>query len=137
MIARLEDWSPRLLAWLGEVRHRPFAAGRLDCGLFGAGAVLAQTGVDLAADWRGGYGTIRDGLRLLRRAGYADQIDVAARHLPEIDPATAQFGDLAALETPEGLALTVVQGATAVYAAGPDGMRIMPKGGATRAFRVG
>jgi hypothetical protein len=132
---RLFDWQTRLAAWLSTVRKTPFKEGRHDCALFAAGAVQAMTGTDLAAAFRGRYRTTRGGLRVLRREGFADHIDLAARHFDEIAPSAAQPGDLVAVQTPEGLALGVVQGAAA-YVPGRDGLALIPVKGASRAFRV-
>ncbi|MFN4172708.1 MAG: DUF6950 family protein [Pseudorhodobacter sp.] len=134
---RYPDWMARLSLWLSQVQDLAFDPGSHDCGLFGAGAVRAQTGVDLAATWRGRYRTLAGGLRILRREGYADHIDVAARHLEEIVPARARTGDLAVAMSPQGPALTVVQGPAFLYAPGRDGLHLVDRGEAARAFRVG
>lgn len=129
------DWQARLSNWLSTVRKTPFEEGRHDCALFAAGAVEAMTGTDLAAAFRGRYRTTRGGLRVLRRAGLADHIDLAARHFAEIPPAVAGPGDLVAIPTPQGLALGVVQG-TVAYVPGRTGLALAPMTGALRAFRV-
>jgi hypothetical protein len=131
---RLSDWRPRLHLWLQKVDGTPFSFGRHDCCLFGAGAVEAQTGVDLAADWRGRYTTMRGGLRVLRRVGYADHIDLISRHLTEAPRLMAAEGDIAIL--PEGMAVGVVQGA-AIYVLHPSGrLGLTSLSAATRIFRV-
>ncbi len=53
---RIEGWETRL-AELVEARRRvPFAWGSNDCISFAADAVMALTGVDPLAAWRGSYG---------------------------------------------------------------------------------
>lgn len=134
---RLPDWSLRLRAWLRSTHARPIRPGQHDCCLFGAGAVEAQTGVDLAAGWRGRYSTYAGGRRILRRAGYADHIDLIARHLPEAHVSTALEGDIAILPTEDGDAVGVVQGA-AVYVLTPSGLLgLTPMHPVTRLFKVG
>lgn len=133
---RVEHWHGRLVTYLAEAARTPFAPGRHDCALFAAGAVMAMTGIDLAEGWRGRYRTLAGGQRALARAGYADHVDLAARHLDEVPVSWALPGDIAAVETPEGPALGVVQGAS-VYVIGPAGLGLLPLTAASRAFRVG
>lgn len=91
-----------------------------------AGAIEAQTGIDLAAPWRGRYHSFAAGRRLLRRAGYADHVALVADHLAPGHASTAQVGDIAIIPTETGPAGGVVQGA-GVYALGLDGNpRLVP-----------
>lgn len=113
-LKRLPDWQPRLHAWLRGINGRAIRPGQHDCCLFGAGAIEAQTGVDIAAPWRGRYTTFAGGRRILRKAGYADHIDLIAQTLPEAHVSAALPGDIAILPTEDGDAVGVVQGA-AVY----------------------
>lgn len=133
---RRQDWFPRLVQYMGECARTPFAEGSHDCALFTAGAVEAMTGEDYAAPYRGRYTTTKGGLRMLRKAGHADQIALAAANLPEIPVGSAGPGDVAAVATPEGEALGIVQGA-GVYVMAAGGMGILPASQITRAFRVG
>jgi hypothetical protein len=135
-LARLPDWKPRLTAWLVQAARRPFAEGEHDCALFFAGAVEAMTGTDPAAAWRGRYPSTAAGLRLLRRAGFADHLALAAACLPEVPAAYARTGDGAVVETQDGPALGLVQGEM-IFVLGPTGLRLVPRSLASRAFRVG
>ena len=56
-ICRLEQWPKLLAAFIVSRRAMPFEWGKNDCGLFAADAILAMTGVDLAAEIRGTYST--------------------------------------------------------------------------------
>ncbi len=133
MTRKAEGWQARLAAYLNDCSRRPLVYGQHDCALFAAGAVQAMTGLDLAADWRGRYATLRGGLRVLRAQGYADQVALAAAHLPEA--ATPRPGDLAVIDTPHGPALGVVQGAM-VYVLGEDRLSLVPVSAAIRFFEV-
>lgn len=136
-ISRLPDWQPRLAAWLRRINGSPIKPGRHDCCLFGAGAIEAQTGIDLAAPWRGRYTTFAGGRRVLRRAGYADHIDLIARTLTEHHVSTALEGDIAVLPTEDGDAVGVIQGA-AVYVLTPSGrIGFAPMAPVTRLFKLG
>lgn len=132
---RRPDWKLRLNAYLADVVRRGFAPGEHDCALFAAGAVEAMTGRDLAAPYRGRYRTLRGGARILKAAGFASHIDLAAGHLAEIHTSRAAPGDLAVIATDGGDALGVVQGES-VYVLGASGMGLMAMSSAHRAFRV-
>lgn len=143
-ITRKPGWRNALIAWLAQAARTPFEEGVNDCALFAAGAVLAMTGTDLAEGWRGRYRSTRGGLRALRRAGYADHVDLVARHFAEVPPSLAQAGDLAVLPGGPGgqgrpgdgaAAIGIVQGA-AIYVIAPGGLGVVPLTMAERAFRV-
>jgi len=109
-IKRYADWRTRLSVYLHEVAHKPFQWGEHDCALFAAGAVQAMTGEDFASDHRAKYKTLIGGLRRLKQVGFADHAEMAASIFDECHPSSAHVGDLAAIETDEGIALGVVQG---------------------------
>ena len=113
-MTRLPDWQPRLHAWLRRVNGTPFVPGSHDCCLFGAGAIEAQTGVDIAAAWRGRYTTLAGGRRVLRKAGFADHVALIEATLPMIHASYAREGDLALVEAEGEWAVGVNQG-TAIY----------------------
>lgn len=76
---------------------QPHVYGKLDCSLWASDWVKLQTGIDLAADWRGQYSTREEYLRLLTVKG--GLVRVAARALKSIGatliaPADAQPGDI-------------------------------------------
>lgn len=132
-MTRLPGWQSRLAAWLSSISRTPFEPGRHDCALFAAGAVEALTGVDLAADWRGHYRTLRGGIRVLRRAGYADHIALARAHFPVT--ARPRPGDLAVIATSTGPALGVMQGLH-IYAPAEIGWGLSPRAAASEFFEV-
>lgn len=136
MTQRLPDWRLRLQHYLGRVVREPLQFGRHDCALFAADAVREMTGEDHASPYRGRYTTLRGGLRILRRAGFADHVDLARAHLQAVPVAQATPGDLAAFDTAQGRALGVVQGA-AVYVLRPEGgLGLVALTDAGEAFRV-
>lgn len=134
-MTRFPDWRQRLVAYLHVARRKPFSYGRHDCTIFAADAVMAMTGKDHAAAFRGRYSTVAGGLRVLRKAGHADNVEMVASLLPECHPIMAQPGDLAAIDTEDGPALGVVQG-EAIYVLSPSGLSLAPITAARRAFRV-
>lgn len=143
-MARPAGWRTRLLAAIGAHGRAPFAWGAHDCAILAADAVLAKTGTDPAAAWRGKYRTQLGGLRVLKReTGHADHVALAASLFAEVPAAMAQFGDLAVLESPFGPALGVFAGHVLWAYAAPPGAEIetavlapLPFETAIRAFRV-
>lgn len=93
---RYPDWEDRLAAYLEGVSGKPFAWGKLDCALFAAGAILAQTGVDPAASFRGRYRSQASAFRAVKRAGFDSVRAVLSSMTPEIPPAFARRGDIVA-----------------------------------------
>jgi hypothetical protein len=70
----------------------PFQWGEHDCCLWAADAVQAQTGVDHAAEFRGGYETAAGALRALDAAG--GLASLAARAGEPVPPLLAGLGDV-------------------------------------------
>lgn len=72
MLPRREDWPSRLASALEAARDRPFKWGEHDCGLFAGDCVLAMTGIDPVALYRGQYADeegARATMRLLSGGG--------------------------------------------------------------------
>ena len=132
---RHADWKVHLAQYLGEIARAPFEPGVNDCALFAAGAVAAMTGLDLAADWRGKYRTLQEGLALLAAAGHADHTALAAKHFDEIEPVFGAPGDIAVVDGPEGATLGIFQGA-GIYVLTTARLGVLPMAFAVRAFRV-
>lgn len=136
-LRRLPDWQSRLRRWLSTVSGHPLIPGQHDCCLFGAGAILAQTGVDIAAGWRGRYTTFAGGRRMLRKAGYADHVALIAAHLPEAHVSQALAGDIAIAPGDGGEMVGVVQGAGVYVLAANGKLGVIPMAPVLRLFKVG
>ena len=131
-MARLKDWRQRLTTYMAaQARIRP-----KDCALWAAGAVEALTGDDPAADYRGKYDEIEDGLKLLRESGFESHVDLIAASLVEIDAIEAQPGDIAVIDSPAPEALGIVQGPGGIYVLSPFGVGLVPLSSAKRFFGV-
>jgi hypothetical protein len=104
MLHRHPDWQARLGAFLAANAERPFGYGEFDCCLFVANAVLEMTGVDLAAPFRGQYGSragARD--RMAEFCGGASVERVASRiaddhGLQRVGPLEAARGDMVLIQ---------------------------------------
>ena len=140
---RVPDWPDRLAAYIERVRREPFCWGRHDCALFVAGVVHAMTGRDIAAAWRGPYGSALSAARMIRRitGAYplADGINAytQAQGWRERQPTTAQRGDVVLLRASakNRQALGVCVGATAC-APGPIGLVFVALGDCQRAWSI-
>lgn len=136
---RLPDWAARLHDFVDGVKRSPFAWDGHDCFIgWAADAVLAMTGEDIAAAYRGKYKTAMGGAAVLRRAGFDDLADGVASLLPEIHISQARLGDIAAIPSdgPFGWSLGIVNGET-ILTVGENVMGVAPLLTATRAFQVG
>jgi hypothetical protein len=69
IINRHQNWVALLYAFIEQRKSMGFAWGQNDCCMFAADAVLAMTGVDYAANFRGKYTTKVGAARALRRYG--------------------------------------------------------------------
>lgn len=113
-MTRKYDWQSALSAFLIEQDHRIFEYGKWDCCLFACDAVAVMTGVDVAADYRGGYTTRRQALQAIRaRTGKRTVLAVAesvtaAFDMPTIRIALAQRGDVALLKRGRDYSLGIV-----------------------------
>ncbi len=96
-----------------------------------------MTGVDLAADFRGRYRTLKGALRALRSAGHVDLVEAVAAKLEPISVLKARAGDVAAFPIDDafGWSLGVVIGEM-VAVRRPEGIGTMHLASANKAFRV-
>ncbi|WP_375227494.1 DUF6950 family protein [Roseobacter sp. S98] len=124
-LQRHPDWRNRLIAYLTTCARRPFEPGKHDCALFLAGGVLAMTGVDFAAPYRGRYTTVAEGVRLLRRHDFADHAALARTSLVSRPVSMAREGDGAIVREGASPALGIVQGA-GIYVLRETGLGLMP-----------
>src|SRR5690348_10475155 len=101
-----EHWQTRHFhAFLMERCDQPFAWGTNDCALFAADAILANTGTDIAAEFRGLYTTERGAFEAIWKVtGGSTVADAAAycasKHglVEHEHPLMAKRGDLVVVE---------------------------------------
>lgn len=146
-MTRTAHWATREYHdFLRERAKTPFAWGANDCALFAADGILAMTGVDIAADFRGKYSDRAEAFALIRSVtGGATVADAAAwcaeKHgLAEWKaPLLAQRGDLVVFAGPEGepvAGLVHLSGAH-IVAVGDGGLYRFPITAALRSWHVG
>jgi len=134
---RLKNWPSRLAAVVAVAQTAPFEWGAHDCCLWAADAVLACTGQDLAAAWRGTYSTAAGAAALLHDLGGLQA--VAAMAGPAIEPALAGAGDVGLLPAPDDAArqCLAVHSGTGWLVVGSAGLLHCPPEAATSAWGVG
>ena len=123
----------RLDALFAERLRQVFEWGRNDCVLFGADAVLAQTGTDHAAAWRGTYATSEEAYALLDSLGGLEVLGALAG--VSCAPLTAQRGDIGLCVVDDREHLAVCCGPNWL-APGPRGLVALPITVARLAWRV-
>jgi hypothetical protein len=132
---RHEDWPQRLAAAIEAARRRPFAWGQHDCVMFAAGVVLALTGSDPMARWRGTYDDALSALRALEREGGMEALWTRALG-PAMPPLTAQRGDVVLFDQPDiGETIGVCTGHM-IAGPGRDGALFVPMRAGVMAWRV-
>lgn len=135
MVRRFEDWPRRLAAAIEAARGRPFCWGTHDCALFAADVGEALTGKDFAAEFRGRYTTRAAAVALLGALGGLEAVVTAALGAPRPLPTLAQRGDVVTVDTEDGPALGICNGAQAVCA-GPEGLQLAPMSMWRKAWEV-
>jgi len=143
-LQRREDWPEQLAALVESRLHTPFAWGTNDCAVFAADAVLAITGTDLAADWRGQYASEQAARSMRSASGHlasgdivAALYDMAHRLLgPAVPPLMARRGDVVLVEHDVGHSLAVCVGSVAA-APGRRGVVMVERDAWRYAWRVG
>ncbi len=139
-LQRKDLWVSAYHAAIEEVRRTPFSWSSHDCVVgLAARVVLAITGIDLAAQWRGQYDDAISAYRVLQELGCSTVADLAANFLPEYEhQAQAHLGDIAAIPTDTlfGHVLGVFNGEN-VAVLTEQGLGWYPRRAVTRAFRVG
>lgn len=126
-------WRERFDALVAERMHTPYAWGEHDCCLWTADSVLAVSGVDHAAAWRGTYADAAGGARLLAELGGLSAL--AAMAGDPILPLMAAVGDIGIVEHGGRQSLAVCTGDCWLLAA-THGLAVKPFDAATAAWRV-
>ncbi len=133
---RHNDWPSRLNQYIKQHLNTPFKWGEFDCCLFPADAILAMTGVDYAAEFRGHYSTALGAKRALVKYGQGDiQQTITAKFGPMQPRLLAGRGDLVLIDTPFGTALGIVW-AGKIWAPEESGLVTLPMRSALGCWEV-
>lgn len=123
-MARVPDWPQRLAAAVEAARLQPFDWGRHDCALWAADVVLALTGEDHGAAFRGQYRSRGGAAFVIARAGGLAAIATRALGAP-VPITQAQRGDVCLLDCEFGPALGICIGDRVAFT-GPPGLVLVP-----------
>jgi hypothetical protein len=137
-ITRYPDWPFRLTNYMDAATSRVAEWGVFDCALNCADMILAITGIDLAAQFRGQYDTEEGAFRELAKYGYSTTMDIASENFPVQAVSDLRSGDLAAFNVENTPILGVVyKGRIFVPAPGKRGMGSVGYLKAHTAYKVG
>ena len=120
---RLPDWEQRLFVWLNDLREQTLVYGESDCaiGLIG-GAVLSQTGVDIAKPHKGAYSDEAAAYEYLAKNGWKSLEAMADALLTPVKGSSRHRGNIVLFESSEGKGFGIRVGSKAVVYA-KDGLR--------------
>ena len=108
---RLPDWEARLFVWLEEIGKHKLQFGRFDCAVgLAAGAVLAQTGIDLSTPHLGQYADELQAHRYMRKMGWTDHASMMDGILRRARPGDRHRGNIVLLESDIGKGFAVRTG---------------------------
>lgn len=117
--------------YIDRVTGQPFQWGVNDCLIMVAGAVELLTGIDYAEGFRGRYSSLAEGKKLIG----VSLLRFVADRLESIEPVRAVDGDVMAVKQGKEWAFGVVVGAF-IYTMTEKGIGILPRGDASKAFKV-
>ena len=132
---RFPDWPQRLVRTIEAKRREPHAWGLNDCALCAADMVMAQTGQDFGAAFRGRYDDEAGARAMLGTLGHDDLASLADSVLPRGE-GRPQRGDVVLQPHPAGDFLAIVWGG-GVVGPGPRGLALVPRAPAAAFWRVG
>lgn len=141
-LTRHHDWEVRLHEFLQEREPEPFQWGRNDCALFACDAVLAMTGVDLAADFRNRYdndlGAARVIISFTEGGSLGDlAAKIAGQHgIEEVGKLFARRGDIVLIPTENRRGALGVVSLDGWSVVGPGGPRRYELSYVERAWRI-
>lgn len=134
---RKRDWRAILVDYMAEKGPLSFEYGEHDSWTFVMGAAGAIRGEDLVGKVKG-YSGWEEGLELLKeetgRRGLLDFVARKFRKAPNIWEAMG--GDIAAIETEDGINLGLVQGGMIYVLTKEAGINLTPLDNATGVYRV-
>lgn len=128
---RYQNWEGRLNDFfLSRIKY-PFTWGQNDCALFSADAVLAMTGIDHAAQWRGKYDDAASATKIMK-----DGLESLVT-LPQVNINQAHRGDVVLINHRERLSLGVIDlSGMRAASAGELGLLFLPISSIMKAWSV-
>lgn len=113
-IQRYSDWDIRMFEFFKHRRNIPYNPGKNDCALLCADHIMAITGIDLAREWRGMYGSEEEYNKILEAAGGLDALvtSVLGESVPRL---LARRGDILLAKFKNNDSLGVCLGSTIAF----------------------
>lgn len=133
--SRLPDWELRLFNFLQDVQTSSLEWGEFDCVIgLASGAVLSQTGTDLASSFKGAYSDEKSAMKFLVKEGLASKsegltealINLMDMFLQRAPEGNRHRGNIVLLVTEEGPGFGVRVGSK---------VAALSRDGGTRLFR--
>lgn len=131
----------RLTSTIEDFRDRPFLLGTSDCAIFAGAVVLALTEIDLYKKYSGLYDNEFSLLRLLKKNGCNDVVELCAREfakvgIKEVHIHYANRGDIVSfLDTQDVACLGVCVGSKCLFHA-ERGLAAIDRSKCTRAWAL-
>lgn len=139
---RVPNWQAHLDGLLVCADQSSFCWGVNDCALFAADGVRVQTGLDLAAPFRGRYTTAIGAARALKRYGSGDLFTTIDDFLGRVGAGRttlsfAHRGDVVVMPGCDGLAAGLVDlSGRMIVTTSPDGLIRLPIADAVVAWGI-
>jgi hypothetical protein len=102
---RLPDWPQRLWRAREARKASPLVWGALDCALYGADLVEAETGEDLARGFRGSYSDEAGARRIMAAHGWPDMAALLDAFLPRME--RPRRGDVTLLSAGQSIGIVI------------------------------
>lgn len=134
-MSRRTNWQIYLANYIDDVRALEFEWGKFDCCQFALGAEVILTGDTRWPEFIASYNSKREAYKLLAKHSDGGLFALLDTRLERIDPVLAQRGDLIGHMTPEGEGVGI-NDITGIWAAGADGLLLMPHKAAAAAWRL-
>ena len=139
-LTRKLGWEQILERAVQDARDRTFEWGKFDCCMWACDVVLAITGLDVAALFRGQYNSRNSMAKMLKRKGAFSLSSLCgtvarAHRMPEIPPLSARRGDLVLVKESGRHSLGVCTGVY-VRATAAKGLAYMEQDTWVKAWRV-
>jgi hypothetical protein len=139
-LTRIPMWIAPFNDVIDDMRRKPFEWHDNDCGPALVGRVVeALTGQNFYDEYRNKYHDAESAYKVMRARGFKDLADLVASYLPEYEhPSEAKIGDIVAIKMDSQFkhALGIMNGETIIVMT-PNGIGVMDRSNASRAFRVG
>ncbi len=128
------NWQKDLASLLRERQNTPFEWGENDCCLFVSDCILAMTGKDVAAEYRGRYTTEIGAKRVLNRL-HGSIENVLDEKFERVPASHAQRGDLIMFDSELGKTMGILW-SSELWSVGLEGACVVSEYQALSAWRV-